>query len=232
MYFTQLNTEKEIEDLNSTIWKKYGIFPNGSIYNIDTFTKITIDDLIKFVEDMIPYDLSYLIETNQPKYVVSCSTGDCISETKMYDELFNGVPVTDMIMTDLKAIDPKDIPNVEKILTIYLDQIFNSISTHLNKPLVESVDVIFDFNNFRITQEKLDKMERFTTDIKGLESLNERVIKIKDVLKGLIRSYYDVANRSIFNPNIVKSFVTKIEVPEDQESTQIDSLKNLFLKSK
>lgn len=232
MYFTQLNTEKEVDELNSIIWEKYGIFPNGSIYNIDTFTKITIDDLIKFVENMIPYDLSYLIETNQPKYVLSCSTGDCISETKMYEELFNGVPVTDMIMTDLKYIDPKDIPNVDKILTIYLDQIFNSISTYINKPLVESVDVIFDFNQFRLTQEKLDKMERFTTDIKGLESLNERVIKIKDVLNGLIRSYYDVANKSISDPNIVKTFATKIEVPEDQETEQINSLKDLFLNTK
>jgi hypothetical protein len=232
MHFTQFDNMKELNNFESVIGKNYAIFPNGTVYNINSFTNITIDDMIKFVEDMIPYYLSYLIETNRPKQVLSCNNGGCLSENKIYEELFDGTPVEDMVTGSLKDIDPKDIPNVKKILTYYLDDIFNTIPAYENIPVKESVATIFNFNSIRLTQQKMDKIEEFTTDIKGLEDVNKRVKEFKERVNTLIEKYYDVANKSISDPKNRNTFVSKIDVPEDQILKQIDLLNDLFKKSK
>jgi hypothetical protein len=230
MYFTQLDTIEERNKFDSILNKNYGIFPNGSLYNINSFTNITIDDLIQFVENMIPYDLSYLIESKQPSRVLSCNNGNCIPEVKIYEELFNG-PTVDMVTSDLKDIDPRDVPNVKLILNKYLDAIFNAIPIAENKPLNESLDMIIDFNSIRLTQEKLNKIETVTNDIKGLEDVNERVQKIKDKVKYLIHKYYEVANKSITNIDETK-FAETFDTPKDQIKSQFDLLKELFAKSR
>ena len=229
-YFLQFDKIKEVDELDYVLKKNYGIFPNGMIYNINSFTNITIDDVIKFVENMIPNELSYLIETKQPGRILSCNDGKCLSEVQIYEELFKSSPVDNMITVDLKDIYPRDVPDVKMILDNYLDVIFNSISYYQNKPLKESTNIILDFNSFRITQEKLNKIERFTQGIKGLEEVNKRVKQIKETINALIDKYYVVANKSISDPKFVSNI--DIDAPEDQIDPQIDFLKELFQKSR
>jgi hypothetical protein len=231
LYFTQFDTIKELNDFDFKLNKNYAIFPNGSIYNINAFTPITIDNFIKFVEEMVPYDLSYLIETQQPGRVLSCTKGKCLSEVQLYEELFNVPPVDYMFTSDLKDIDPKDIPNVKMILTNYLDAIFNAVPNYEKKPVKESINIVFEFNSIRITQEKLNKIESFTKGVKGLEEVHERAKKIKMTVNELIHKFYDVVNKSISNSTFDKIFGTNFDIPEDQIESQLDLLKEVFQKS-
>jgi hypothetical protein len=231
MYFTQFDTINELKDFFSKIIRNYGIFPNGSIYNINSFTNITIDDLIQFVENMIPYSLSYLIETNKPDRVLSCNNGNCLSEVKIYEELFNGPPVDNMVTSDLKDIDPRDVPNVKLILNNYLDVIFNAIPRFEMKPIKESLAMIFDFNAIRLTQEKLNKIENVTKDIKDFKEVNERAKKIKEKVKYLINKYYEIANISLTNLD-EKGIEKTFDIPKDQIDSQFDLLEELFAQSR
>jgi hypothetical protein len=224
--FTGIQNMNDMVEFYKMIAPVYHIFPNhSSTYNIDKFTKYTIDDLIQEIKNMD----KTLVVKKKPSVVLSCEKSICLSEDMIESVVMTKSQILTMkeasqMIRRTKGLESSDDrKKLERFVVNYLDELFLKMDKYENvKPEVQ-LNMIYLFNDLRLIDQALVKLE-------------EIAFKLKDKkLENRIESYKKTLNEwtDIFRSSAIESLdkyddvlIDKLYGPMKQKFNLVSTLKD------
>jgi hypothetical protein len=233
----------DINDIYNFVNKmgnNYSIFPNTTSSRIEDFLKTvsgtTIESLIKNVQDIAINKNLNLITNKKPAIVLSCEKSPCLDEDMLEKILLTrDEPLTlregKRLSTRLTepyeddVVYRKDKKVLDIFLKNYMDKIFNKINTYLNIKPMKDINTIYLFNDLRLLENEVNKIEEMVIMIENKE-IQERINIQKDILYQLIKEIYDVAEKSL--TTYTGTLTKDLYAPEEKKFSSTLKLSSAF----
>jgi hypothetical protein len=233
----------DINDIYDFIYKmanNYSIFPNTPNSSVEDFLKavsgITIDSLIKNIQEMIIKRNINILTKKKPTIVLSCEKSPCLDEEMLEKVLLTrDEPLTikeakslSKRLTEVQEDDisyKKDKKILDIFLKNYMDKLFNKLNTYLNVKPIKDINTIYLFNDLRILENEITKIEEIVKMIDDKE-IQQRINMQKEVLYELIKEMYDFADKSL--TTYEGRFSKEIYAPEEKKYSTTLKLSSAF----
>ena len=201
---TNLSIVPHINNLYNFMEKSlehYSYFPNEKDIKIEDYIHISLDNLIEYIIKLTKNEDNFdLLVDNPPSsaHILSCSATSatqskvpstkCLSEKQILDDIFSGpkdnMTLNQMMPWVLNQIPKDEYPIFQKILTKYLDEIKKDLETP------SSSSIFWQFNDLRINELKLERIEQMTRKISEFKNIHERTQLLIQNLKDKIETLY------------------------------------------